>query len=263
MNPYLFNSAYLVNSPVHRLDPRTKFLAILPLGILCYTVSSFTGILTVSLFLVFCAITGKTAFSFIRKTVFAFFWLFFITFVLHVLFTDGRLLWTIPVINIRITEEGLTNGFFYSWRFFVLISFSFILLYTTPPVTFADGFLALIRPLRKFKVPVESISIMIGLVMRFIPMFYEEIIRIKRAQQARGAVFSGSPANRIKMILSLIMPVFISVFRKAEVTAVVLEARGYRPGQIKTSVEEPSFKVRDLIALLILIALTVFVIWLR
>ena len=172
------------------------------------------------------------------------------------MFTEGRILVQIPGLNLLITYEGFHNGIFYSFRIILLLAFSNLFMLTTSPVEITDGVEVLFKPLKKIKIPVDKFALIISISLRFIPTIFEELERIRKAQIARGAEIEKSIVKRLKNVTSIIIPVFISIFRRADELAAALEARGYPPESERTHFRAINIKINDVIALLTISLLT-------
>jgi energy-coupling factor transport system permease protein len=182
------------------------------------------------------------------KNLRAFLVLFVLTFVLHGFFTSGRILFKIPYLGTVFTYEGVVKGGFYTIRIGILIVLANLLTLTTSPMSLTDALTCFLKPFRKLGVPAHEIGMMISIALRFIPIFIEESDRIKNAQISRGAQFEGNMMNKIKNISSLIIPLFVSTFRRANDLAYAMESRCYRGGEGRTSYYVLKFCRNDLLA---------------
>jgi energy-coupling factor transport system permease protein len=165
---------------------------------------------------------------------------------------------------ITIYEEGLRQGIFISLRFFLLILMTSILTLTTTPIEITDGLESLLAPLNKIKFPVHELALMMSISLRFIPTLMQETDKIMKAQTARGVDFSSGPIKeRIKAIIPLLIPLFVSSFKRAEELAVAMESRGYRGGEGRTKYRRLNWVLKDTAMLAMLAALTLVLILLR
>jgi energy-coupling factor transport system permease protein len=165
---------------------------------------------------------------------------------------------------ITIYEEGLRQGIFISLRFFLLILMTSILTLTTTPIEITDGLESLLAPLNKIKFPVHELALMMSISLRFIPTLMQETDKIMKAQTARGVDFSSGPIKeRIKAIIPLLIPLFVSSFKRAEELAVAMESRGYRGGEGRTKYRQLNWGLKDTAMLAMLAALTLVLILLR
>ena len=165
----------------------------------------------------------------------------------------------------KITKEGIENAVFMVLRIALLVAGTFMLTYTTSPIALTDGLESLLGPLKKLGAPVHELAMMMTIALRFIPTLLEETDRIMKAQTARGADFSsGNLMQRAKNMLPLLIPLFISAFRRADDLAVAMEARCYRGGEGRSRMHELVYYGRDYAALatvFVLIGLMAFIRW--
>ena len=167
---------------------------------------------------------------------------------MNIFFTDGE-----PIFQwafIKITREGLKNAVFMVLRVMLLVAGTFLLTYTTSPLAITDGLERLLGPLKKIGVPVYELSLMMSIALRFIPTLIEETDRILSAQKARGADFeTGRLRDRAKALLPLLIPLFVSAFRRADELALAMECRCYSGGEGRSRMKELRFAGRDILAL--------------
>ena len=148
--------------------------------------------------------------------------------------------------GIKITLEGLQRAFFMLIRILLLVMGTFLLTYTTSPISLTDGLEALLRPLKKIKVPVHELSMMMRIALRFIPTLIEETDKIMAAQKARGADFeTGKLMQRVKALIPILVPLFISAFRRADELATAMECRCYQGGEGRTKMKLLRYKLMD------------------
>ncbi len=224
-------------SVIHRLDPRTKLLILV-----AYIVALFTAVSWLSYGVVFAflavsiAISGIPLKSFVKGMKPLIFILIF-TGVLNLLFTPGATV-LVQFWKITITLEGIIQAFFMVFRIMMLITGTFLLTYTTSPIALTDGLEALLSPLKKIKLPVHELSMMMCIALRFIPTLIEETDKIMSAQKARGADFeSGNLMQRVKALVPILVPLFISAFRRADDLATAMECRCYQGGDGRTKMK--------------------------
>jgi energy-coupling factor transport system permease protein len=245
LNDITLGQYYPGNSFLHRLDPRSKLISSLFLMtslLLCNNLSiilALGGICIVSVYLT------KLPVKIISKNLKPFIWLFLITFGIHLLTTEGKTIASLSVLGLKISEQGLINGTTYSIRLAFLITFAALLTLTTPPIELTDSLERLFSPLKKFRVPVHEFSLMMTLSLRFIPILIREAERIKNAQLSRGVSLQGSLLQRVKNIIPMILPLFISAFRRAEDLSVAMQARNYVGGEGRTNYRRLEFKRGD------------------
>jgi len=182
-----------------------------------------------------------------------FYLLFLLTVGLHSFFTPGMLLLKFPVLHIQVTREGLYHGFFYSFRIGLLILIASLLTLTTSPMSLTDAIENFLKPFRKIGIPAHEIALMISISLRFIPTLIEEADRIRKAQISRGSRFDGSLFRRIQSVIPIIIPLFISTFRRANDLAVAMDARCYRGGVGRTQYFVLKYRPQDYIALSIVL----------
>ena len=244
----------------HRLDPRTKLLLVV-----IYIAALFIAVNWVSYALVimvtaFCMwvskIKPKSAFKGLKPLIF----IILLTAVLNLFYTDGT-----PIIpGWIITWEGIKKAIMMAVRIILLIVGTFMLTYTTSPMELTDGLELMLNPLKKIKVPVHEMAMMMSMALRFIPTLIEETDKIMAAQKARGADFeTGSLAKRAKALLPILVPLFVSAFRRADELAVAMESRCYHGGEGRTRMKQLKMMASDWIALILGIAFLAAVIILK
>jgi energy-coupling factor transport system permease protein len=236
-----------MDSTIHRLDPRIKLLLVLAMVLfVAVTVNLKLYFLWLFLFsgLFF---FSKIPFPSILKSLKSFIFFYIFIFLLQVFLTSESLGTYFYFGYFQIGFEGIVNGFIYSLRLLLFILGATFLSLTTSPMEILDGVLKFFGPLKKLKLPVEEFSLMSLISIRFIPLLLEEGINLKKAQMARGADFEGSFVQRIKKTFPLLIPLFISSFRKADDLALALEARGFQSGEKRSSFNKLKFKKEDLL----------------
>ena len=235
---------YQTESVLHRLDPRVKLV-----GTICYIISLFLvnsvwGYLVAALFLAAMIKLSNVPFKFMVKGMKAIMFLLMLTVVFNMFLTPGEAL--ISVWKLTITKEGLKLAIMMAVRLTFLIIGSSVMTLTTTPNNLTDGMENLMNPLRKFKVPVHEIAMMMSIALRFIPILMEETDKIMKAQIARGADFeSGNIIKKAKALVPLLVPLFISAFRRANDLAMAMEARCYRGGDGRTKMKPLIYKKAD------------------
>ena len=233
------------NSFIHRLDPRTKLLFLVVFIVALFLAVNWISYGLMLTFLVTCIIISRIpAKSFIRgmkplMMILAF------TAILNLFFTQGQTE-LVSFWGITITLEGVIRAIFMLIRIMMLIASTFLLTYTTSPISLTDGLEALLGPLKKIKVPVHELSMMMCIALRFIPTLIEETDKIMAAQKARGADFeSGKLMERVKALVPILVPLFISAFRRADELATAMECRCYQGGDGRTKMKLLRYKLRD------------------
>ena len=233
------------DSFLYRLDPRTKLILTIALIILVFITGSFVGFGLICLFIIWCAASTKIGLKYMIKGLKPIFLIIALTFFLNLfLMKDGETL--VKLGFIHITTGGLRTALFMAVRLILLVLSSQILTLTTSPIALTDGLESLLRPLSKFGFPAHEISMMMSIALRFIPTLMEETGKIKRAQMARGADFeSGNLIARAKAMIPLLVPLFVSAFRRADELAMAMEARCYRGGAGRTKMKQLKYGWRD------------------
>ena len=232
------------NTPIHRLDPRTKLLLTF-----FYIVALLLAEGLVTYLILFAALVSGVAISRIKpkailKGLKPLFIILVITSLLNMFYTPGRELVSFWIFTI--TYEGIRNAIFMIWRIMMLISCTFLLTYTTSPILLTDGLESLLNPLKKIKVPVHELAMMMSIALRFIPLLIEETDKIMSAQRARGADFeTGNLMDKAKALIPLLVPLFISAFRRADELATAMECRCYHGGEGRTRLRELRYRSSD------------------
>ncbi|SMC97379.1 energy-coupling factor transporter transmembrane component T family protein [Sporomusa malonica] len=234
-------------SPIHLLDPRTKIL-----GIIAYISTIFLAedYLAYGILAAFAAmavaISGIPA-RMVIKSIKPLWIIIILTLAIHVFSTPGTVLYNLGPLSV--TKEGIRMGILMSLRLALLIAVSSLLTFTTSPIALTDGIERLLNPFKRLGVPAHELAMMMTIALRFIPTLLEEADRIMKAQMARGADFtSGNILNRAKNMVPLLVPLFISAFRRADELAVAMEARCYRGGENRTRMKELKLGVQDIMA---------------
>jgi len=244
------------NSPVHKLDPRTKLIAVVLYIAALFLAKWFVTYAIMFALLAFSiAISGVPLKSILRGMKPVVFIVVF-TAILNLFYTPGEHVLAKFWI-FTITLEGIYQAFFMVIRILMLISGTFLLTYTTSPILLTDGLESLLAPLKKVKVPVHELAMMMSIALRFIPTLIEETDKIMSAQRARGADFeSGNLIQRAKALLPLLVPLFISAFRRADELATAMECRCYHGGEGRTRLRQLKYQGRDYAALALFIGIT-------
>lgn len=243
---------YPADSILHRLDPRVKLVGTLLFIISLFLFQNFIGYVVVTVFLVTIIRLSKVPFSFMVKGLKAIVILMLITVVFNLFLTPGEPL--VSLWKLTVTKEGLRTAVFMILRLTYLIIGSSIMTLTTTPNNLTDGMEKLLNPLRIFKVPVHEVAMMMSIALSFIPILLEETDKIMKAQMARGADFeSGNLIKKAKSLVPLLVPLFISAFRRANDLAMAMEARCYRGGDGRTKMKPLIYKGRDRTAYVVLV----------
>lgn len=221
------------NSLIHRLDPRTKILSLLSLITIIFIVNSPVSYGLICLFTIIVIGLSNVPFLMVLKSIKPLWWIILFTVLIHIFTTPGEAIAKVWLFSI--TMEGIQQASFMSLRLILLIVLSSLLTLTTSPITLTDALEKLLTPFKKIGLPAHELAMMMTIALRFIPTLLEETERIMKAQEARGADFSsGGIIKRIKNMIPLLVPLFISAFRRADDLAVAMEARCYRGGENRT-----------------------------
>ncbi|SFI35385.1 energy-coupling factor transport system permease protein [Tindallia magadiensis] len=242
---------YPTGSVIHQLDPRTKIIGTFAFMAGLFLIQSFSAYIAVILLLGTVILTSQIPFKYVLKGLKPLMVLIFVTFFINLFMTRGESI--LGIGPLTITREGLNQGVFMAMRLIFLIVGTSLLTLTTSPITLTDGIEHLLNPLRRIGVPAHELAMMMTIALRFIPTLLEETDKIMKAQIARGADFeSGNLMNRAKSLVPLLVPLFISSFRRADDLAMAMEARCYRGGENRTRLKALSWKKRDALALMVI-----------
>ena len=244
---------YPADSPIHKLDPRVKLAGTLLFLISLFSFHSVDAYVVATLFLIAVIRMSKVPFRFMTKGLKAIIFLLLFTSIFNLFLVPGNTL--VRFWRFRITDAGLETAVFMSIRLVYLIMGSSVMTLTTTPNDLTDGLEKALSVLKKCKVPVHEIAMMMSIALRFIPILMEETDKIMKAQMARGADFeSGNLIQRAKNMIPLLVPLFISAFRRANDLAMAMEARGYHGGEGRTKMKPLVYKKTDYIGYLVLLA---------
>ncbi len=243
-----------VDSPVHRLDPRTKLVLLIMYIIAVFIVKDICVFGLVLAFMLFMTIMSRVPLSYVTKAIKPMKWLLPIMFLLNLfMIKTGTPLFTWKFISI--TSGGVRQALFIVLRLIALVTGASLLTLTTTPVSLTEGLERLLSPLKAIKFPVHELAMMMTIALRFIPTLLEEADKIMKAQLARGAdLESGSIFRRAKAMLPILIPLFVNSFRRAEELALAMESRCYHGGEGRTRLKVLKFQLNDLWALLIMSA---------
>ncbi len=239
------------NSIIHKLDPRIKIMITIILITALFLVAKFTGFALYLAYILAIIVVSKLPMKRVLKGLKPIFFLVILTLILHVFLPKGgTVYWQWRFISIE--EDGLFTGLFMVSRILLLIMFTSLLTLTTSPLQLTDGIEYLLSPLKRFGVPASELSMMMTIALRFIPTLLEEADKIMKAQMARGADFeSGNIIQKAKSLIPLLVPLFISAFRRADDLALAMESRCYRGGEGRTRLHELEIQKKDIIALIL------------
>lgn len=236
------------NSVVHRLDARTKLILVVVFIVSLFQAVGWVGYAVVTLVTLLCIKISTIPFRSLFKGLKPMLFIIALTAILNIFYTQGT-----PVIpGWPITWEGIERAVQMVLRITLLINGTFLLTYTTSPMELTDGLEILLSPLKKIKVPVHELTLMMSMALRFIPTLIEETDKIMSAQKARGADFeTGNLVQRAKALLPVLVPLFVSAFRRADELAVAMESRCYHGGEGRTRMKQMRFSGIDTTAFIL------------
>lgn len=239
------------DSLIHRLDPRFKIVITLVYILMLFTGDHIICLAVGAVFTIMSVILSKIPFKMFIKSIKPIFPFLLLTAILNILFVStGDVLFEWHFL--KITQDGINISVFMIIRIVLLIMGSSLLTYTTSPITLTDAIERLLSPLKKIKVPVHELAMMMSIALRFIPTLIEETDKIMSAQKARGAeIDTGSLMTRARNMISILVPLFISSFRRADELATAMECRCYNGGEGRTRLRQLKSSSRDYIALAI------------
>ncbi len=250
---------YSAESKIHELDPRTKLTGTFIFIISLFLFRSVATTLIATLFLVFVIAMSRVPLTFMLRGMKSIIFILLITVVFNLFLTPG-----IPLVSfhgLTISDEGLKVAVYTAIRLIYLIVGSSVMTLTTTPNNLTDGLEALMNPLKVFRVPVHEVAMMMSIALRFIPILMEETDKIMKAQEARGADFeSGNVIERAKALVPVLVPLFVSAFRRANDLAMAMEARCYHGGEGRTKMKPLIYKRSDYAAYAILILYIVIIV---
>ena len=251
------------DSIIHRLDPRSKLLAMILLILIVFWANN--PLANLILFVatgIFIALSGVSISFFIQGLKSMFFLIAFTTLFQLFFISSGNVLFEFSFI--RITDYALQQAGIIFCRFVLIIFFSTLLTLTTMPLSLAAAVEALLAPLKRVKVPVHEIGLMLSMSLRFVPTLVDDTNRIMNAQRARGVDFGeGNLLKRIRSFIPILIPLFASSFKRADALAIAMEARGYKGGEGRTRYRTLQWGVKDTLALLVILCLMLIVFYLK
>lgn len=237
---------------VHRIDPRIKIVMLMIMIVFIFTIKTLIIYGISFCFILLIIISSRISILFFLKSLRPILLLIFFTFVINLFMLPGEVIWKWHFL--QISKEGLELSIQMSCRIILLIILSSLLTFTTSPIELTDGIEYLLYPLTIVGFPSHELAMMMTIALRFIPTLMEETEKIIKAQLARGADFqSGSIVKRVKNLIPVFVPLFISAFRRADELALAMEARCYRGGKYRTHMKELKIKPGDLLAVFILL----------
>lgn len=264
MNDKLLIGRYIqIDSPIHRLDPRTKLLATFYFILMVFIANHYFSYGLLFVMLLITVKLSRLPLKFFFKGLKPMLWIIVFTVIFQVLFTSGGrefFRWG----PLAVTSLGLQGGFYIFMRLFLIIMMSTILTLTTAPLELTDGIEHLLRPLTRFGFPSHEVALMLAIALRYVPTLLDEAQTIMNAQRSRGVEFDeGSMMQRMKAIIPILIPLFVSAFNRAEELATAMEARGYRGAEGRTKYRQLDYDRGDGLVLMVLILLTIVLLGLR
>lgn len=247
---------------LHKMDPRAKIVGTTLFIVAIFLANTAIAYGLVAAFTLLCMGISRLPLRLLWTSIKPLWIIIVFTMGIHVFTTPGTVVWEYSWIHI--TYEGLSMGFQMGARLVFLILFSSLLTYTTSPIRLTDGIEHLLTPFKRIGVPAHELAMMMTIALRFIPTLLDETDRIMKAQSARGADFvTGSIVNRAKNMVPLLVPLFISAFRRADELATAMEARCYRGGVNRTRMKELSITSYDYIGVGAVVVITIIlaVLW--
>lgn len=236
------------NSAVHRLDPRFKIIITAVFIVSLFCADNFLGLLISCVFMLIAFLISQIPMKLMMKSIKPIIPIIIFTTVLNLFFLDGVTLFKLGFL--KVTYEGVRTSVFMIIRIVALIMGSSLLTYTTSPITLTDAIERLMSPLAKIHLPVHELAMMMTIALRFIPTLIEETDKIMSAQKARGAdLESGGLVQRAKALIPILIPLFVSAFRRAEELALAMECRCYQGGEGRTKLKTLRSGGRDYVAL--------------
>ena len=240
-------------SAIHKMDPRIKILLSILYIVMLFVADNMWGLLLGVLFGFAAYLISRIPLSMIWKSMKPVVPIVIFTAVLNLFLSTGDPLWQWKFL--KITREGIETAVFMSVRILCLIAGTSLLTYTTSPIALTDGIERLLSPLKKIKLPVHELAMMMTIALRFIPTLIEETDKIMNAQKARGAQLdTGKMTDRVKALVPVLIPLFISAFRRADELAMAMECRCYRGGTGRTRLKVLRCEKQDYIDLAVCIA---------
>ena len=247
----------------HKLDPRTKILLVVLYIVALFCAKGIVGYALMALCLAICVRISKVGIKQLVRGLKPVLFIIIFTGILNLFFTPGDH-YLLELGFLKVSDTGLRNAVFMVVRIMLLIMGTFLMTYTTSPISLTDGLEQLLGGLKRFHVPVHELAMMMSIALRFIPTLIEETDKIMSAQKARGADFeSGNLMQKAKALIPILVPLFISAFRRADELAVAMECRCYHGGEGRTKLHILKYERRDYIALLLGVLVVAAVLVLR
>jgi len=258
----LMGQYYPAESPIHAMDPRAKIMIAVIFMVVLFVGNNFYAFIVMGAFAFLAAAMSKVPPTLLLRGLRPIAFIMVFTLVLHLFLTPGPAIFKIGPVTA--TWSGLVQGLFIGVRLVILIMFTSLLTLTTSPIELTDGIEDLLKPFTRLGVPAHELAMMMTIALRFIPTLLEEAERIMKAQMARGADFeSGNMVKRAKSLVPLLVPLFVSAFRRADDLAMAMEARCYRGGEGRTRMRQFRLHTRDYLAFGMVLIVTAGVVFMR
>ncbi|MEX0973758.1 MAG: energy-coupling factor transporter transmembrane component T [Bacillota bacterium] len=258
----LMGQYYPAESPVHAMDPRVKIAIAVVFMVVLFVGNNFYAFMVMGAFAFLAAAMSRVPASLLLRGLRPIAFIMVFTLVLHLFLTPGPAIFKIGPVTA--TWSGLVQGLFIGVRLVILIMFTSLLTLTTSPIELTDGLEDILKPFARVGVPAHELAMMMTIALRFIPTLLEEAERIMKAQMARGADFeSGNMVKRAKSLVPLLVPLFVSAFRRADDLAMAMEARCYRGGEGRTRMRQFHLHLRDYLAFMLVALVSAVVIFMR
>lgn len=247
-----FGQFYPSNSILHRLDPRIKLMSLIGIIVLIFCTFNFYALGVVVSLVIACVLLSKVPVKLYLKSMKAIIIIILLTSILNLFYGSGNVIASWWIFSI--TDEGLRNAIFVAVRIISLVAISSALTFTTSPTDLTDGLERLMKPLGIFRIKTHEIAMMMTIALRFVPTLLEETDKITSAQKARGAdMESGNILRRIKALIPILIPLFVSAFRRAYDLAMAMECRCYQGGKGRTRMKQLRMKCKDYVSVFVLL----------
>lgn len=262
LNNVVLGQYYQADSPVHRMDPRVKLLLTIAYIVAVFLADNVVGYVALAAFLFFVVFMSKVPVMRVIRSVKPLLFILAFTFVINLFFTQqGNIVFELGPIKLR--DEGIRRSVYMALRLLFLVMGTSIMTLTTSPIALTDGMESLFSPLKRFRFPAHELAMVMSIALRSIPTLLEETQKIQKAQMARGADFeSGNIIARAKAMIPILVPLFISAFRRADELAMAMESRCYHGGEGRTRMKQLHIASRDILAVGVVAALiAVLALW--
>ena len=253
---------YPGESFIHQMDPRTKIVCTMIFIAAIFLASSPLSYVVITGFLALTIFYSDIPLKLVVKSIKPLWFILIFTFLIHIFTTPGQMFFTFGIIHA--SKEGIVYGDYMTLSLVYLITFSSLLTYTTSPIVLTDGIEALLMKFHKLGVPAHELAMMMSIALRFIPTLLEETDRIMKAQASRGANFTtGSIMQKAKSMIPVLVPLFVSAFRRADDLATAMEARCYRGGEGRSKMHQLCYTNKDRIGFAAVMLVTLILLIMR